>query len=709
MASAEDYAELLSALGLLPHTDELLSLEERARRLPLSVNVDDRRREDYDLQASMERNDFLKRLIAPDFVMSRMGASDVWGNEDITRVSKGGNQADLPLRAFAEGGRAPAGEQILVGENGPEVIQLDRPGTVVPNNALFVKDAQGRKHYLSDQPTLEQDQLVPPPETPLRAEHVPRFLGMLGAGMVENLLTLPKRLLEESERGRTTGEYTGEAPADLAMLTWGAQPGMRSALPTNTLGIFGGNARRTVAPRPPSHPTEVALRAIREALGEGDARRVQTPRPQASADSTEDALRAIRSALELHPDYVPPTPAPRAAPSGSGAPSSEALQGINALAGPMPMREVNALTSGSTQPRQLRGGLSLEPAEGRGAWAGEGRGDFSVNREGREVAQLTRNNDGSYHIGTPSGFGVTVPSKEEAIRRLERMPNISPEAADARRLAANPGMSLSELAGVREAPRRMPSEQELARDWRNTRGFGHQHGIEWDRTSSDLFNKHIASVRDLPTFTREMFAGTHDPRGSRAASSNPSSFTIDAPLITPEGQDMGYARRTINVPAGYAKHDYFKLSPKFRGTGIADDILRNQVKIYKDLGLDHVKVDAAGSGNLYGSYVWPKYGFTPSAGEWTRIRQEIFHRLDNVHPELDPGDVRRLSQILRSDDPRSIWELSDMKGRNLPADATKAEDTLGKYMLSGNGWSGKLDLLDLEAMERFDARVNRKR
>lgn len=40
------------------------------------------------------------------------------------------------LPGFADGGRPPVGEPIVVGEQGPEVIQMDQPGTVVPNHEL---------------------------------------------------------------------------------------------------------------------------------------------------------------------------------------------------------------------------------------------------------------------------------------------------------------------------------------------------------------------------------------------------------------------------------------------------------------------------------------------------------------------------------------------------------------------------------------------
>ena len=38
--------------------------------------------------------------------------------------------------AYASGGRPPVGQPVLVGENGPEMVVFDQPGTVVPNDEI---------------------------------------------------------------------------------------------------------------------------------------------------------------------------------------------------------------------------------------------------------------------------------------------------------------------------------------------------------------------------------------------------------------------------------------------------------------------------------------------------------------------------------------------------------------------------------------------
>jgi hypothetical protein len=53
-----------------------------------------------------------------------------------------------------------------------------------------------------------------------------------------------------------------------------------------------------------------------------------------------------------------------------------------------------------------------------------------------------------------------------------------------------------------------------------------------------------------------------------------------------------------------------------------------------------------------------------------------------------------VEELLDSDDPKSIWEISDMPG--------------GKELLLGSDWSGAIDFSDQDAMTRFNAYVGRK-
>lgn len=52
-----------------------------------------------------------------------------------------GDWSGIGLRKFAEGGQPPVGEPVVVGEQGPEVVVFNQPGTVIPNEADQIRKA----------------------------------------------------------------------------------------------------------------------------------------------------------------------------------------------------------------------------------------------------------------------------------------------------------------------------------------------------------------------------------------------------------------------------------------------------------------------------------------------------------------------------------------------------------------------------------------
>lgn len=148
------------------------------------------------------------------------------------------------------------------------------------------------------------------------------------------------------------------------------------------------------------------------------------------------------------------------------------------------------------------------------------------------------------------------------------------------------------------------------------------------------------------------------------------------------------------------EHAYFSLSPEFQDAGLARTILSNSVKLYQKLGIDRVTLQA---GLSVGGYAWAKYGFKPDSEEsWDQLRDEVRWSLDQL--ELPRCTQRAVERLLRSDDPKSVWALSDLgiMVKDLNGEQTK----LGKALLMGTGWYGELDLKDEESMNRFHQYVS---
>lgn len=147
-------------------------------------------------------------------------------------------------------------------------------------------------------------------------------------------------------------------------------------------------------------------------------------------------------------------------------------------------------------------------------------------------------------------------------------------------------------------------------------------------------------------------------------------------------------------------HVYFKLDSGQQGGSFAKQFLRDSMDAYQDMGVSRITLDA----NIdVGGYAWARYGFVPTEESWKELAQTSKAFMHFGGSALDPDARATVMSILNSQDPRSIWMLSDL---TIPYDDRYA-NTLGKKMLLGSNWSGYLDLSDAEQMARFNAYVNR--
>jgi hypothetical protein len=155
-------------------------------------------------------------------------------------------------------------------------------------------------------------------------------------------------------------------------------------------------------------------------------------------------------------------------------------------------------------------------------------------------------------------------------------------------------------------------------------------------------------------------------------------------------------------------HSYFSAGDT--GNGGAKGLFRASFGVYKALGVAHVDVSANCD---VGGYTWARFGFVPK--NWSSIKDGIRIRLDNL--KRAPQEVRagrrtthvnqisaqmhsHISRILASNDPKTMWDIADMKNGG---------QELGKGLLLGTHWSGRLDLHDSATMRRLKKYVAEKR
>ena len=136
------------------------------------------------------------------------------------------------------------------------------------------------------------------------------------------------------------------------------------------------------------------------------------------------------------------------------------------------------------------------------------------------------------------------------------------------------------------------------------------------------------------------------------------------------------------------KHDMFRLWEDKQGGSIAKTVLKDSFKLYDELGVSRVELEA----NIdVGSYAWAKYGFLPTDKAWAQLRVKLSERIESLSVPRDVEDM--LLALIESDDPRTIWLIAD--------------SPYGKDLLLSASWDGYIDLKNAQAMDRFKGYISK--
>jgi GNAT superfamily N-acetyltransferase len=158
------------------------------------------------------------------------------------------------------------------------------------------------------------------------------------------------------------------------------------------------------------------------------------------------------------------------------------------------------------------------------------------------------------------------------------------------------------------------------------------------------------------------------------------------------GREIMSASRSFDMKEKKVHHDRFVVSEAWQGQGLAAVFLGNLMGLYKSMGIKEVSLMASMSN---GAYTWARFGFTPDQEDWDRLRtRQIKDNLEELGDKVPRRTRTLVLAALRRKNPRTIWILADLTQK---IDG----ETLGKKLLVGERWDGKLRLDDAEAMKRF--------
>jgi len=160
--------------------------------------------------------------------------------------------------------------------------------------------------------------------------------------------------------------------------------------------------------------------------------------------------------------------------------------------------------------------------------------------------------------------------------------------------------------------------------------------------------------------------------------------------------------RVFHHPVGgpaSVSHASFTLNQPNQGKHLARQILGESISFYESQGFHEVDVHA---GLDVGGYAWAKYGFLPvDARETQTLLQALRPKLARL--SLEPAVRSKVETLLTSQDPQSLWAIADLE---TPVEVDGRNLSLGKALLLGEWWQGRLDLEDAAVRERFRAYVS---
>lgn len=157
--------------------------------------------------------------------------------------------------------------------------------------------------------------------------------------------------------------------------------------------------------------------------------------------------------------------------------------------------------------------------------------------------------------------------------------------------------------------------------------------------------------------------------------------------------------RYWSLASGYIFHGMIRADMRREDQMLPTRVLRNSFELYHELAIQEVYLSA---GYERGGYVWAKFGFMPeSKSSWNKLAKQLRKRLSKIKNKMSKNGFDYVFYKLESDDPYTIWEISDLNER---VETVK----LGYYLLAGSTWRGKISLQDNLAVDRFNSYLRQK-
>jgi hypothetical protein len=199
-----------------------------------------------------------------------------------------------------------------------------------------------------------------------------------------------------------------------------------------------------------------------------------------------------------------------------------------------------------------------------------------------------------------------------------------------------------------------------------------------------------------PNHLNEYFAGMHNPKNMQVVFGEEKNgkpyIDIGGPLYV-NRQRVGNIYRKISPDVGKAYHGSLEIDDDWKGTGLGKKLSLAHLGVYQKTGINKSGVYAVKDGSAF----WAYLGYLPTKEGWIDIKPYISDAANEIGG-IDLQTRNYIDKVLKSDDPRSIWAISDITSRH------PSGELIGNKLLSDLPWAGEFDLTNPQQMERM--RIN---
>ena len=122
-------------------------------------------------------------------------------------------------------------------------------------------------------------------------------------------------------------------------------------------------------------------------------------------------------------------------------------------------------------------------------------------------------------------------------------------------------------------------------------------------------------------------------------------------------ETVGHFDLILNLKENYAYLEDIELNKGLVPSNLFKRTMANIITLGLVLEFNSLQAYATN----VGAYAFARAGAVPKQDDWFRMRKEAARRLELIRDEISKEQYDHITSLLRSDDPKTIWQIVDLR------------------------------------------------